>query len=162
MAHIHGPPNTKLDNTVFMLTDAARILGMPKSRVKNWTIGRPLRIDPSVHAHGTGSRNIYTRRELYRLAIANQLHRDGLNAETIQSVLDAFDPTFTRSIAAAIRRNARGEVTVDLIGWDSDGQENCERLRNLICSAKSCHVLQISLVTQGIDEEIRRFVHERA
>src|SRR5450755_3901247 len=55
---------------LFMQSEAANILGLPNSLVKNWTIGRPLEINPSIAARGTGSRNLYDQRDLYRLAIA--------------------------------------------------------------------------------------------
>ena len=75
---------------VFQLSEVAQILGTTKSTVKNWTIGRPLKIEPSIRAaHGTGSSNLYSMGDLLLMALATQLNRDGFTTETIRKVLRA-------------------------------------------------------------------------
>ena len=75
---------------VFTLGDVAEILQVPKSRIKNWTIGRPLKIVPRVLAgKGKGSRNLYSLEDLYLFALVNQLYADGLSNNAIQYVVDA-------------------------------------------------------------------------
>jgi DNA-binding transcriptional MerR regulator len=73
---------------VFELAEVAEVLGMPKSKVKNWTIGRPLRITPSVRvASGKGTRNLYSVEDVYVLTLANQLNEDGFSPKAIQAVI---------------------------------------------------------------------------
>ena len=74
--------------TFFELSDVADLLQLSISTVKNWTIGRPLSIKPSIRAsQGKGSRNLYSREDVYVLALAAQLSRDGFAIKTVQEVL---------------------------------------------------------------------------
>jgi hypothetical protein len=73
---------------IFELSEVADLLQLPISTVKNWTIGRPLSIKPSLRAsQGKGSRNLYSREDLLVLALAAQLNRDGFTPSTLQKVL---------------------------------------------------------------------------
>jgi hypothetical protein len=73
---------------VFTLGEVAELLKVPKTRIKNWTIGRPLRIVPGILAgQGKGSRNLYSLEDVYVFALINQLYRDGLTNEAIKDVL---------------------------------------------------------------------------
>lgn len=75
---------------VFSLGDVAEILEVPKTRIKNWTIGRPFTIVPKVlAASGKGSRNLYSLSDVYLFALVNQLHEDGLTNEALQVVIDS-------------------------------------------------------------------------
>jgi len=168
MANIMAP-----GTTVFMLQEAAEILGMPKSRVKNWTIGRPLRILPSVQAHGTGSRNLYGRRDLYSIAIANRLSLDGLTVQAIQNVLDGLGPDLTEVFAVVVagrdlpgeRKRRRtgttgrdhGQLIVHAVDHSQDMQRVWESLRALISNSLGCYVLHIGQTIRMVDEQVRRF-----
>ena len=168
MANIMAP-----GTTVFMLQEVAEILGMPKSRVKNWTIGRPLRIPPSIQAHGTGSRNLYGRRDLYSIAIANQLSIDGLTPEAIQNVLDGLGPDLTGVFAVVVagrrlpgdrkRRGIatpgrdHGQLIVHTIDHSQDMEQIWESLRLLISKSLGCYVLHIGQTIQMVDEQVRGF-----
>ena len=78
---------------VFELSEVAKILSVPKSRVKNWTIGRPLQIKPTVRiARGKGSRNLYGTNDVYLIALANQLYLDGFDARAIRGILREARP----------------------------------------------------------------------
>ncbi len=69
---------------VFTLGDVAEILSVPISRIKNWTIGRPYRVVPSlVTGRGKGRRNLYTLEDVYLLALLTRLHDDGLSPDLI-------------------------------------------------------------------------------
>src|SRR5437016_4392555 len=73
---------------VFSLGDVAEILQLPKSRVKNWTIGRPLKIVPKVlAAQGTGSRNLYSIEDVYVMGFIKQLSENGISSKTIKKLL---------------------------------------------------------------------------
>src|SRR5437762_201021 len=76
------------DLQVFTLGEVAAILQLPKSRVKNWTIGRPLKIIPKVlAAKGTGSRNLYSIEDVYVMGFIKQLSEDGFSSKTIKQLL---------------------------------------------------------------------------
>src|SRR5438445_584082 len=71
----------------FELSEVADLLHRSNSTVKNWTIGRPLSIKPSIRAsRGKGSRNLYSREDVYLLALAAQLSRDGFAPNTVKQV----------------------------------------------------------------------------
>lgn len=73
---------------IFELSEVADLLALTPSTVKNWTIGRPLTIKPSIRAsRGKGSRNLYSRDDVCVLALAAQLSRDGFALKTVQKVL---------------------------------------------------------------------------
>lgn len=74
---------------IFELSEVAEILHLPASRIKNWTIGRPLTITPSVRpASGTGSRNLYNTDDVYLFALAEDLNEFGIVPRLTQQVLD--------------------------------------------------------------------------
>lgn len=78
---------------VFQIADVADILELAKTTVKNWTIGRPLRIEPSVRAgRGAGESNLYNLTDVFLMAIAAQLNRDGFRHSVIEEVLTAVRP----------------------------------------------------------------------
>lgn len=59
--------------------------------VKNWTIGRPLKIEPSLRA-GRGESNLYSLTDVFLMAVAAQLNRDGFRHSFIEEVLTAVRP----------------------------------------------------------------------
>lgn len=74
---------------VFDLSDVAKILGMSLSRVKNWTIGRPLDIKPSIRAaQGAGTSNLYGPEELFLMGVANHLANDGLGLDVVREAVE--------------------------------------------------------------------------
>ena len=78
---------------IFELSEVARILEVPKARIKNWTIGRPLRITPTIRtASGKGTRNLYSVEDVYVLTLANQLNEDGFSPKAIQAVIKKVRP----------------------------------------------------------------------
>jgi len=73
---------------VFEIADVAKIVGVPISRIKNWTIGRPFRVRPTVRAaRGKGTRNLYSTQDVYILGLINQMTVDGIAPSTIQQFL---------------------------------------------------------------------------
>jgi hypothetical protein len=83
-----GVPNLQ----VFELAEVAAILGMPISKVKNWTSGRPLSIRPSIKvAKKKGSRNLYGVNEVFLLGFAKHLADDGISFEAIDEIVGALE-----------------------------------------------------------------------
>lgn len=73
----------------FTRGEVAWILQMPEAKVKNWTIGRPLKLSPSIRtAKGTGSRNLYNIEDLYTMAVANELSKGGMALELVGLVIE--------------------------------------------------------------------------
>lgn len=92
---------------IFELSEVAEILHLPASRVKNWTIGRPLTITPSVRqAKGTGSRNLYGADDMYLFALAEELNAFGLVPRFTQQVLDRVRGKVTPEKALLIAGSA--------------------------------------------------------
>jgi len=81
-----------MEITVFELAEMAEVLGMPLTKARNWTIGRPLSIPASIRtATGTGSRNLYSIENLYLMGLANEFSKAGFAAKAIGKVLEAVD-----------------------------------------------------------------------
>src|SRR5579864_5649661 len=77
---------------VFELAEMADVLGMPLTKARNWTIGRPLSIPASIRtATGTGSRNLYSIEDVYLMGLANEFSKAGFAAKAIGRLLEAVD-----------------------------------------------------------------------
>ncbi len=84
---------------IFELGEIAKVLGMPVTKVKNWTIGRPLKIEPSVKtASGHGSRNLFSLEDVYLIGVANELSKAGMAAKAIGKLVDAVKTKFPNGI----------------------------------------------------------------
>jgi len=87
---------------IFELGEIAKILGMSLTKVKNWTIGRPLAIEASIRtATGQGSRNLFSLEDVYLMGVANELSRAGMAAKAIGKVLEAVKAKFPDGLAQA-------------------------------------------------------------
>src|SRR6266571_7900183 len=77
---------------IFELSEMAELLGMPLTKARNWTIGRPLSIPASIRtAAGTGSRNLYSIEDVYLMGLANEFSKAGFAAKAIGRLLEAVD-----------------------------------------------------------------------
>jgi len=77
---------------IFELSEMAEVLGMPLTKARNWTIGRPLTIPASVRSStGTGSRNLYGIEDVYLMGLANEFSKAGFAAMAIGRLLEAID-----------------------------------------------------------------------
>ena len=64
------------------------ILNIPYALVKNWSTGRPLSIQPSIHAPGQrGKQSLYSREDVYRFALAQFWAERGTNFTAIAELL---------------------------------------------------------------------------
>jgi hypothetical protein len=73
----------------FELWQVKEIVGMDEEKIRNWSNGRPLKITPSVRQKaGPGKSNLYALEDLYRLALANELHKAGMFTKRIAEVLE--------------------------------------------------------------------------
>jgi hypothetical protein len=87
---------------IFELGEIAKVLGMSITKVKNWTIGRPLTIEASIRtATGQGSRNLFSLEDVYLMGVANELSRAGMAAAAIGKVLVAVKAKFPDGLAQA-------------------------------------------------------------
>jgi hypothetical protein len=78
---------------VFELGEVAAILNLPTTRVKNWTIGRPFSVRPSIRASfGKGSRNLFSKNDVCCLALLERLIGAGASVADIQKMLEAVKP----------------------------------------------------------------------
>ena len=72
--------------------EVAKILHIPKARLRNGTVGRPLKIAPSIKtATGTGSRNLWSWLDLVKLAAALILTEQGFAPHGIKEVLNEIE-----------------------------------------------------------------------
>ena len=156
---------------IFELSEVAEVLGIPKTKVANWTIGRPLKITPSVRtALGKGARNLYGRHSLYLMAIANALIEAGLNSGAVQKVLDAINEELLAQGGHDERRDEMGpEPTLEgdiprlkiIVGGDKDAEyfeETDEghifRLKGTFSNIEVTYDINIKALVEGINRRV--------
>jgi hypothetical protein len=72
----------------FEFREMIDVLGMSPTKAKNWTVGRPFKLEPSIRtASGQGSRNLYSLEDVYLMGVANELSRAGMAAAAIGRVV---------------------------------------------------------------------------
>jgi len=82
---------------IYQLGDVAAILGIEKSRVKNWTIGRPFSLRPSLRSsYGKGSRNLFSRNDVNRFALVERLRDVGAPVVAIQELIEKLSPELAK------------------------------------------------------------------
>jgi DNA-binding transcriptional MerR regulator len=70
-------------------------LGMSATKAKNWTVGRPFKLEPSIRtASGQGSRNLYSLEDVYLMGLANELSKAGMAASAIGKLVEAVKARF--------------------------------------------------------------------
>jgi hypothetical protein len=88
---------------IFELADVANVLNLDKTRVKNWTEGRPFVVRPSIRAStGKGSRNWFSPGDLYSFELIRRLIEMNAPVDAIQQMLDG--PLLTQELCW-VRRN---------------------------------------------------------
>jgi hypothetical protein len=84
----------------FELREMISILGMSPSRAKNWTVGRPFKLEPSIRTgSGQGSRNLYSLEDVYLMGVANELSAAGMAAAAIGKLVAALKSKFPDGLA---------------------------------------------------------------
>jgi DNA-binding transcriptional MerR regulator len=141
---------------VFELSEVADLVGLPVTTVKNWTIGRPLEIKPSIKSkRGTGFRNLYSREDVYVMALADRLTKDGFALETVKQVLKELkgrsDLFGTHYSALVISSSVGGPEIRFVTGPISIGVH--ERLREEVISR---YVLDLHKLVALIQAKIKR------
>ena len=77
---------------IFRAGDVMRILRVEKWRLEKYLTGKQYRLSPSGHlGKGHGSWRLFSRQDLYRLGVANQLVEDGFTAKFVSFVLQAIE-----------------------------------------------------------------------
>jgi hypothetical protein len=153
---------------LFMQSEAANILGLPNSLVKNWTIGRPLEINPSIAARGTGSRNLYDQRDLYRLAIAAQLSADGVAPRAIQIILDDMGVDFLASrfvivvggsgSSGHLSWKKREKLQVRPVPSTLQEREVWNLIHEAVKHSFGCYILNTREITESVDHLTQEFL----
>ena len=84
----------------FEFREMIAILDMSPSRAKNWTVGRPFKLEPSIRtASGQGSRNLYGLDDLFLMGVANDLSHAGMAAGAIGELVAALRERFADGLA---------------------------------------------------------------
>jgi len=80
---------------IFELAEMAKVVGMPFTKAKNWTMGRPIRFRASLRSGmGTGSRNLYSLDDVYFMGIAYECSKTGMAAKAIGRLIDEVRKRF--------------------------------------------------------------------
>jgi hypothetical protein len=103
----------------FEFREMISILDMSPSRAKNWTVGRPFKLEPSIRtATGQGSRNLYSLDDVYLMGIANDLSLSGMSAGAIGELVGALRERFPDGLASVdilyIARPANAAYRIEL------------------------------------------------
>lgn len=137
----------------FQQGEVARILGMSVSQVKNWTIGRPLRVRPSVKARGKGSRNLYDVEDVYRMGLAKRLVDDGILTAAVARILRSLPDRFFLSYFAIITFRP-GSVRFRLIEEREYRKRGFTPVYAEIVKTKGCYVATPRRLVDDIDSTI--------
>ena len=85
----------------FEFREMIRVLGMSAATGKNWTVGRPFKLEPSIRtATGHGSRNLYSVEDVYVMGLAHELNKAGMAANAIGKVVGAVRAKFPSGLAS--------------------------------------------------------------
>lgn len=85
---------------VFELGEITKILDMSPAKAKNWTVGRPFKLEPSIKtASGQGSRNLYSLEDVYLMGVANELSGTGMAAKAIGRFVEGLKKRFPNGLA---------------------------------------------------------------
>ena len=85
----------------FEFREMIDVLGMSATKAKNWTVGRPFKLEPSIRtASGQGSRNLYSLEDVYLMGIANDLSHAGMAAAAVGESVAALKLKFPDGLAA--------------------------------------------------------------
>jgi hypothetical protein len=80
---------------IFELAEMAKAVGMPFAKAKNWTMGRPIRLQASLRSGmGTGSRNLYSLDDVYMMGVAYECGKAGMAAKAIGKLVEAVRKKF--------------------------------------------------------------------
>lgn len=153
---------------IYELADIASLLGLEKSRVKNWTIGRPFSVRPSVRASsGKGSRNLFSRNDVYCFALVKRLNEIGVPVEAIQQMLQKMGTRMGEDEFWSDRRdwliikrsgiNSAYQVDVDLVD-DCFGYTNISFRSedDIVCSFG----VRLNTIAEATSSKICSFLHE--
>lgn len=79
----------------------AKVVRMPLTKAKNWTMGRPIRFQASLRAgKGTGSRNLYSLDDVYLMGVAHECSKTGMAAKAIGKLIEAVKAKFPSGLGA--------------------------------------------------------------
>jgi len=83
----------------FEFREMVKVVGISETKAKNWIVGRPFKIEASVHtATGQGSRNLYSLDDVYLMAVANELSRSGMAAKAIGDLVGTIKTRFPKGL----------------------------------------------------------------
>ena len=85
----------------FEFREMIRVLGMSAATGKNWTVGRPFKLKPSIRtASGQGSRNLYSLGDVWLMGVASELSKAGMAANVIGKLVGAVRAKFPQGLAS--------------------------------------------------------------
>ena len=93
---------------VFDRRQIAEILGVAPALIRNWSTGKPFRIEPSIRApRKRGSANLYTLEDVYLFGIVARLSEIGIRPELLKAMV-----YWVSKHPELLDKNWRGLVTV--------------------------------------------------
>ena len=146
---------------VFELADVSKITKIPKTRVQNWSVGRPLRIIPSIRGgRGQGSRNLYSRTDIYRIALAKEL-TFYLDSKVIQHVVEEADKRIPQYPFSGelqwllIKQRKKKLIKCDWLGpYENLEQQSLSDYINSNEMSLGLFVLNLAILFKQIDKKI--------
>lgn len=104
--------------------DVARKLGIPRERFREWLVRGFIR--PSIQqASGSGTRNLFSRWDMYLIALFQHLIERGLGREEASAYVNALSdrPAVINHIVFKIRTSDNGETEISIIDIPPDEEE---------------------------------------
>jgi len=134
---------------VFELGEIVKLLDMSPVKAKNWTIGRPFKLDASIKtASGQGSRNLYSLEDVYLMGVANEMSHAGMAAKAIGKLVAALRSKFPEGLSGVDRLYlTRGEKLSYRIETRQD---------RIPANTVVALVVDLSTLRNRIEERLRR------
>jgi hypothetical protein len=136
------------------------LLGIPYALVKNWSTGRPLSIQPSIHAPSQrGKQSLYSREDVYRFALAQFWAGRGMNFSAIASLLSHLKSEWFTTKARGTLLVVQLTDKTRLLHFPRNAEVTAlEHAEELLESRKQdgdmFHVLRLGKILDSVDEKI--------
>ena len=137
------------------------ILRIPYALVKNWSTGRPLSIQPSIHAPSQrGKQSLYSREDVYRFALAQFWAERGMNFAAIAELLSHLKSEWLSTKARGTLLVVQLTDATRLVHFPRNAEVKAmEHAEQLLDSRKKdgdmFHVLRLGNILDEVDEKIK-------
>lgn len=147
------------ENTVLQARDVGLLVGLTEDAVKQWTIGRPYKIRPSIRSStGRGIPNLYSFSDAVRFAITKRLTSDGFQSDVVELAQTFFEDVGAHAKTLRISSEGRGGPNVEL-SIDSF-REIAKRETESRQVVRSFYLLDVASLREELEERLTEYMRK--